>query len=79
MRGLPGDSENGEIQSCLKSFKPMPLHGWINSGLGGTLRRLLLWLLARTPSVKPEVIKKFVEMSKARGFKTEDLIFPRQN
>ena len=38
-----------------------------------------LWLLARTPSVKPEVIEKFVEMSKARGFKTEDLIFPQQN
>jgi apolipoprotein D and lipocalin family protein len=35
-----------------------------------------LWLLARTPSVKPEVIEKFVEMSKARGFKTTELIFP---
>jgi len=38
-----------------------------------------LWLLARTPSVKPEVIKKFVEMSKTRGFKVEELIFPQQN
>jgi lipocalin len=38
-----------------------------------------LWLLARTPTVKPEVIEKFIEMSKARGFKTEDLIFPQQN
>jgi apolipoprotein D and lipocalin family protein len=37
-----------------------------------------LWLLARTPSVQPEVIEKFVEMSKARGFKTEGLIFPHQ-
>jgi apolipoprotein D and lipocalin family protein len=40
---------------------------------------MYLWLLARTPSVKPEVIAKFVEMSKARGFKTEDLIFPQQD
>lgn len=38
-----------------------------------------LWLLARTPSVKPEIIEKFLEMSKARGFRTEDLIFPQQN
>ncbi len=38
-----------------------------------------LWLLARTPSVKPELIEKFAEMSKARGFKTEALIFPKQD
>lgn len=38
-----------------------------------------LWLLARTPSVKPEVVEKFVQMSKARGFKTESLIFPKQD
>lgn len=34
-----------------------------------------LWLLARTPSVAPEVIDKFIEMSKARGFDTDSLIF----
>ena len=38
-----------------------------------------LWLLARKPSVEPEVIEKFVQMSKARGFDTEDLIFTQQN
>lgn len=38
-----------------------------------------LWLLARTPSVKPELIEKFAEMSKARGFKIENLIFPQQD
>jgi apolipoprotein D and lipocalin family protein len=38
-----------------------------------------LWFLARTPSVKPELIEKFLEMSKTRGFKTDDMIFPRQN
>lgn len=34
-----------------------------------------LWLLARTPSVAPEVIEKFVEMTKARGFDTNSLIY----
>lgn len=38
-----------------------------------------LWLLARTPSVKPEVIEKFVAMSRARGFQTEGLLFPRHD
>ena len=38
-----------------------------------------LWLLARKPSVEPEVIEKFVQMSKARGFDTEGLIFTQQN
>jgi apolipoprotein D and lipocalin family protein len=37
-----------------------------------------LWLLARTPSVDPRVVGKFVEMSKARGFDTESLIFVPQ-
>ena len=38
-----------------------------------------LWLLARTPSVGPEVIEKFVQMSKARGFDTDGLIFLQQH
>ncbi|MGI1987120.1 lipocalin family protein [Shewanella glacialipiscicola] len=37
-----------------------------------------LWLLARTPTVPPEVLQKFVEMSKARGFNTDDLIYVQQ-
>ena len=37
-----------------------------------------LWLLSRTPTVKPEVIENFISMSKARGFDTEKLIFPKQ-
>ncbi|MCE7915275.1 MAG: lipocalin [Nitrosomonas sp. PRO4] len=37
-----------------------------------------LWLLAREPSVEQEVIERFVEMSKARGFDTEGLIFTQQ-
>lgn len=38
-----------------------------------------LWLLSRTPLVEPELIEKFVEMSKARGFDTESLIYVQQN
>lgn len=38
-----------------------------------------LWLLARTPSVDSAVIEKFVEMSKARGFDTERLIYVKQH
>jgi apolipoprotein D and lipocalin family protein len=38
-----------------------------------------LWLLSRTPSVQPELIKKFIEISKARGFGTESLIYVQQN
>jgi len=38
-----------------------------------------LWLLARTPSVEPEIIQKFIKMSKARGFDTGDLIYVHQN
>lgn len=37
-----------------------------------------LWLLAKTPTVAPEVIEKFVAMSKARGFDTENLIYVEQ-
>ena len=37
-----------------------------------------LWLLAKTPTVAPEVIEKFVAMSKARGFDTENLIYVQQ-
>ena len=34
-----------------------------------------LWLLSRTASVEPEVLQKFIDMSKERGFKTENLIY----
>ncbi|MDE1229937.1 MULTISPECIES: lipocalin family protein [Vibrio] len=34
-----------------------------------------LWLLARTPSVEPEVIEKFIDMSQERGFDTSSIIF----
>lgn len=34
-----------------------------------------LWLLARTPTVEPEVITQFVQMAKERGFDTDKLIF----
>ncbi|MGL5667983.1 MAG: lipocalin family protein, partial [Shewanella sp.] len=37
-----------------------------------------LWLLARTPTVPPEVIKQFVEMASARGFDTKSLIYVEQ-
>jgi len=37
-----------------------------------------LWLLSRTPSVSPDVIEKFIAMSKARGFDTEHLIYVKQ-
>jgi apolipoprotein D and lipocalin family protein len=37
-----------------------------------------LWLLSRTPTVDPEVMEKFVSMSKERGFDTEKLIFVEQ-
>jgi apolipoprotein D and lipocalin family protein len=38
-----------------------------------------LWLLSRTPSVKPEVLEKFISMSKARGFDTSQLIVVEHN
>ncbi len=34
-----------------------------------------LWLLSRTTSVEPEVMQKFLKMSKERGFTIEDLIY----
>lgn len=34
-----------------------------------------LWLLSRTPDLSPEIIEKFVVMSKDRGFNTDELIF----
>ncbi|PNH90655.1 lipocalin family protein [Vibrio diazotrophicus] len=37
-----------------------------------------LWLLARTPTVEPEVINQFVQMAKERGFDTDKLIFVEQ-
>jgi len=37
-----------------------------------------LWLLARTPSVEHGIIQKFIEMSDARGFDTENLIYVQQ-
>ncbi|TYK64927.1 lipocalin family protein [Colwellia echini] len=33
-----------------------------------------LWLLSRTPTVAPEVMEKFITMSKARGFNTQEII-----
>ena len=38
-----------------------------------------LWLLARTQSVEPWLIEKFIEVSKSRGFDTNSLIFVSQN
>lgn len=38
-----------------------------------------LWLLARTPVVDDAIIEKFIAMSKARGFKTENLVFVDQS
>ncbi|WP_371287214.1 lipocalin family protein [Colwellia ponticola] len=37
-----------------------------------------LWLLSKTPTVKPEIIEKFILMSKERGFNTNNLIFVSQ-
>lgn len=37
-----------------------------------------LWLLARTPTVKAEVIDRFISMSKSIGFDTSALIFVHQ-
>ena len=34
-----------------------------------------LWLLSRTPNISPDIIEKFVFMSKQRGFNTDDLIY----
>lgn len=37
-----------------------------------------LWLLARTPTVSPELIERFKAEAAARGFATEQLIMVRQ-
>ena len=37
-----------------------------------------LWLLSRKPTVAVEVMEKFITMSKARGFNTDDLIYVEQ-
>ncbi|WP_217518765.1 lipocalin family protein [Vibrio metschnikovii] len=37
-----------------------------------------LWLLSRTPTVEPNVVEKFVQMSKERGFDTNRLIYVQQ-
>lgn len=37
-----------------------------------------LWLLARTPKVAPEVLQKFLAMSKERGFITDEVIWVKQ-
>jgi len=34
-----------------------------------------LWLLSRTPTVAPDVMERFLQMSKERGFDTERLIY----
>lgn len=38
-----------------------------------------LWLLARAPEVKEDLINRFVEKSKNLGFNTDDLIFTKHN
>lgn len=38
-----------------------------------------LWLLSRTPIVTAEVLKKFIDMSKQRGFNFEELIYVKHN
>lgn len=36
-----------------------------------------LWLLARTPTVAPELIEQFVARASSLGFDTRELIFPK--
>lgn len=38
-----------------------------------------LWLLARTPTVSPDLIERFRQQAKAMGFDTEKLIYPKQS
>ena len=38
-----------------------------------------LWLLARTPSVEPWILEKFIAISNRKGFDTNGLIFVHQN
>jgi len=37
-----------------------------------------LWLLSRTPTVKPEVRERFIRLSQERGFDTDKLIWVKQ-
>lgn len=41
--------------------------------------RSYLWLLARTPTVAPDVIDQFTQRARALGFATDELIFVRQS
>ena len=41
--------------------------------------RKYLWLLARTPTVEPAVIERFVETARGLGYPTDDLIFVDQS
>ncbi|RSD31820.1 lipocalin family protein [Vibrio pectenicida] len=34
-----------------------------------------LWLLSRTPTVSPDILEKFKQMSKERGFNIEEMIY----
>lgn len=38
-----------------------------------------LWLLARTPTVEPQLINRFITMAKERNFDTSKLIFVKHN
>lgn len=38
-----------------------------------------LWLMARTPTVKPAVIKQFIKKAKQLGFNTDNLIYVQHN
>ena len=38
--------------------------------------RKYLWILARTPELKPEITARLVEKARALGFETDKLIFP---
>lgn len=38
-----------------------------------------LWLLSRTPTVRKELVERFVEVSSELGFDTDDLIFVTHN
>ncbi len=37
-----------------------------------------LWLLARTPTVSKELVERFSQVAKEKGFDTSELIFPQQ-
>ena len=38
-----------------------------------------LWLLARTPTVHPDIVNKFIEKSKSLGFDTDKLIYVKHD